>query len=253
MGRIQFLESILADSSGSARRVLSRLNIDALTLLAAARSATPVLDEEVLWTPAADRLKLFGGVLAARRPILAKFLFGGLRAVFLGPGYAQPVLLTLELESVRQAVRLGHSQVTSAHMVLAILTLAEQLTSLGLTLPADQVGVNGAEKTLANCGVGFAAALKAVPAPPSAEQSASAQRRRPWRTHPRYPPWTIAAAAAADEAREMVSGAGVRVGASHLLVALLADSEGPGAQLLRVLGADPVEIAAEVKEQISLR
>ena len=55
---------------------------------------------------------------------------------------ASDILAALEIEAVRQAVRLAHSQVTSAHLVLAVLSFDEQMAFDGGELPESQALAN---------------------------------------------------------------------------------------------------------------
>lgn len=158
------------------------------------------------------------------------------------------MLVALEMDAVRQAVRLDNERVDTSHLLLATIELDRDVAATGLKLPESCASVCRAGEVLAEFGVGYAAAVCATGRSDRTAATVSAipgpwwwhsGRRRWWRTNARTPPWLLSAAVAADHAWSDGVGRGTRVGSSHLLIAALANREGPASHLLHRLGDEP--------------
>lgn len=158
------------------------------------------------------------------------------------------MLVALEHEAIRQAVRLGEARVSTAHLLLAVVELDEQLNAVGLRLPEPLQSVNCGGRILAKHSIGAQVLAQMLPGLADGdEQTASlSQRRRWWRENPRHPAWTGSAAKAADQAQMNGVGTQVGPGSGHLLLASLAVPEGAAATLLRTLQVEPRTIVSEV-------
>jgi hypothetical protein len=156
---------------------------------------------------------------------------------------ANPILYSLEMEAIRQTVRLGHPLVTTAHLALATLAMDRQLVIAEFVLAAERTAANRAGSIMAEHGVSFDTAMNTLAVMTVGGQIASAQRRRAWRSKPRNPRWTVDAAAAAERVREKTGRKAV--GTSDVLAASLAESGGPAWRLLERLGVDPAAVTAE--------
>ena len=147
-----------------------------------------------------------------------------------------PVLAFLEDEAVAETVRLGHDRTTLTHLVLAVLVLEEQMAATGLRPAREYEAACGfVLRSFAldreSVSVTVASIVQDGPiAPP--------QRRRSWRSSPKNPPWTVAAARAAEAARSATVA-----GSAHLLRAVLADSDDSGRRLLWEHAVDPAAVA----------
>jgi hypothetical protein len=168
--------------------------------------------------------------------------------------------LALELEAIRQAVRLGSSQVTTAHLLLATIELDRSLQAVGASLPAPRSAVSQAGQVLGQHGVDYLAAvgstaeLATVPEPVATVAPGPWWRKRRrwwWWTDPRSPAWAASAGAAAEAAAAHAARDQTRVGSSHLLIAAVADPDGPAGLVLRRLGADPAAVSEEVARRLS--
>ncbi|AGL17309.1 hypothetical protein [Actinoplanes sp. N902-109] len=126
-----------------------------------------------------------------------------------------PVLAALEMEASRQAVLLGRP-VDTAAVVLAVLSLDEQLTAGGQQLRERYRAANEGGAVLRARGVTLAGAQAGAPAV-RAEQG-PADRRLTWGHTPADPDWTEAAARVWDAALELAAGRDA--GTSHLVQAL---------------------------------
>ncbi|MEU0558684.1 hypothetical protein [Dactylosporangium sp. NPDC006015] len=151
---------------------------------------------------------------------------------------ADVVLANLELEAIRQAVRLGRDRVTTADLVLAVAAFEDELAARRLR------PVQAHRSLLTVRGLTSAdAALAATTATDTDDPAvAGPARRRAWRTNPNNPPWSTAAAAAADQARTTAAAAGVPAGSAQLLSAALTVPDNAAWTLLRALHTDPSEV-----------
>src|SRR5262249_45085975 len=107
-----------------------------------------------------------------------------------------------EMEANRQAVRLGDSQVTGAHLMLAVVSVADQLDRAGVDLAEDPIGGRSAAAALRACGLSYSdLALAAAQIDPVARPDAPRSAQRGWRADPKGPPWTVTASGIAERAR----------------------------------------------------
>jgi hypothetical protein len=252
------LEAVLADPDGQARALLRSCGLDKRALVAEVDgSGDAMMVDEPPNAIAAGlaEFRLTEGS-ADRATFPERFM-----RMFTRRTRVDVMQIALELEVIRQAVRLGSGQVTTVHLVLATLELDRNLAEVGANLAASLIPANEGGRVLAEHGIDYSAAasgaaeLTVGPEPVAAEVPGPwwwrTRRRRWWRTSRRNPPWAGSASQAADIAATDAASRRTRAGSSHLLVAALADPGGAAARLLRRLGADPEGIAEETARRLS--
>ena len=132
--RGHLLKAVFDDVGSAARRVLGQCGVEPAELLSIAADVLPSSGPPV---PVVDYLR-FADVLTRRRDGVGRWR-AQRRLLRSGSWFAQAsdILAALEIEAVRQAVRLAHSQVTSANLVLAVLSFDEQMAFNGDQLPRE--------------------------------------------------------------------------------------------------------------------
>lgn len=245
------LAGVLADPRSGARELLRSCGVDPSRLLAAAR-ADHLPGRDAPLKTAVEKLE--GLRVLETRSRASTLVYAPLRPLA-RLTRVDPMLVALEMEAVRQAVRAGATQLHTGHLLLAALELDRNLQAVGATLPEPLAAVNGAGGVLAEHGVDYrtvaaCAETLAVPLEPTVRVGPGPwwwkpSRRRWWRVVAGDPPWAISAGTAADRALADAQNQRTRAGSSHLLVAALAVPDGPASRLLRQLGADSQTVAAE--------
>jgi hypothetical protein len=156
-----------------------------------------------------------------------------------------PIISGLETEAVRQAVRLGDTVVTTAHVLLAIVSLDELLAVDGRRLQGPAAGSSEGAAILRRNAV---VDLLALAVGNTAEET---QTMPPDEAAQRFltggrtgdPAWGYQALLALDRASTLaVMHDRAEPGTTHLLAALLDDKLGSAYRLLRLAGMDPEEI-----------
>jgi hypothetical protein len=241
--RAQLLDALLADTHGRSANLVSGTGVDLSRLREAAREmATESATSRV---PLADGLVEMG---ISPGPGKLSFLRRAANAHLRRAVEANLLIYLLELDAVRQAVRAGSPNVTTAHLATATISLDRELRLTSRDLPPDLRPENAAGGILATHGVQFDRCLQWFSTLDASSDPVPEQRRRPWRTRPRNPRWTVAAARAADNVR---TGPGAdRAGSSRLLTEALAV---PGTTQSRRLmtdhGVDPEVVLDELRRQ----
>ncbi|WP_433337541.1 Clp protease N-terminal domain-containing protein [Spirillospora sp. CA-294931] len=169
-------------------------------------------------------------------------LWGGLARALSSGGFGSPIVLTVRQEARRGAVRLGHSTVTTVHLLLAVLALDDQLTSAGLRLRDGLERNNTGAESLRARGVTLPTALDAATELIPADQ-----------TEPGSPvPLKLSDGAEQALTRARLSANARKdpsTGTTHLLGALLADPGDPCDTLLTTLGVDTGELRRTLAHQ----
>ncbi|MBB2947538.1 hypothetical protein FB565_007309 [Actinoplanes lutulentus] len=246
LGSDHLLEAIFEDAGSAARRLARWQRVDLERMTAVAGQLWPSFDGEPPRRLLAVMMRDLGVLAdpgergageAASSPGMRIRLLG---AVLRLAAQASPALFLLEGEAVAETVRLGHDRTTLVHLVLAVLSLEEQMAATGLRAAGDHGGFLLRPFVLDR-------ELVAVTVAAMSQEGELVTRRRGrrWRTNPRNPPWTVAAARAADAAR------GARdAGGAELLHAVLTDPDDTGRRLLREHGADPAEVEDVLRERV---
>ncbi|WP_203843445.1 hypothetical protein [Winogradskya humida] len=126
-----------------------------------------------------------------------------------------PVLIALEMEAARQAVRLGR-QLDSAAVILAALSLDEQLAAAGQRLVPGAGPANQGGAMLRSRGVTLAAAQEAAPG--VREEVELSPRQLVWGHTAVDPSWTAGAVVLWEAAKELAEDG--PAGTTHLVRAL---------------------------------
>ncbi|NJC81928.1 Clp protease N-terminal domain-containing protein [Planosporangium mesophilum] len=252
-GRRYLFDAILADPGNRAHALLSRCRVDPSMVRTATRADENVSAEDQPRLPVVESLQTFGVVPArnATRPsrLLARILTAGASRL----ADADPVLYVMEMEAIRQAVRLGNSRVTTAHLVLATLVLHEELVTAGPWEPETVGALGSAGAILAARGVTSFSVGRHLATLSSFGDAAPKQRHRAWRTNPKHPKWTVAAAQAAEATRN-ASPQGqedVSAGTARLFVSALADADDDAVRMLHRLSIDPAAVVKEAERLIA--
>ncbi len=159
------------------------------------------------------------------------------------PAGTSLVLGALGMEATRQAVLLGHPVVQSSAVLLAVLSMDDQLASTGRRLRGEYAGLNLGGAALRRRGITLGAAQRAaepvllehdpVPLP---EQ----EKRMPWGYRAADPCWTTEASGLwAEAARLADDRRDATAGTTHLVEALESAPAPAAHRLLSDLGAEP--------------
>jgi hypothetical protein len=195
-------------------------------------------EPESAWVPAVASMRLYGLLGRPTPPAWSRLthrLFGVADAYF-----------ATEMEANRQAVRLGDSQVTGAHLMLAVVSVADQLDRAGVDLAEDPIGVRTAAAALRTCGLSYETlALAGARIDPVHRPDAPRAAQRGWRADVKGPSWTVAAAGIAERARTAAQPGAVAM----IRAGLAEDVAAP--ELVRRGGAQPDAILAALDQHSS--
>lgn len=170
-----------------------------------------------------------------------------------GARYGHPVLLLIEYDARKQAVRLGHAHTGTVELLLSMLDLHEQLRTAGMVLPEPVARHNTAGQILRGHGVTLLAATMAASHTPATQQDAADLAAVPikgWPSPTRgrwlAPPLDPAAILALRSASIAAWQAGDPfAGTTHLLKSILRDGQDAAARLLHTLGVNTNTVAAQ--------
>jgi ATP-dependent Clp protease ATP-binding subunit ClpA len=160
---------------------------------------------------------------------------------------ASLALIELEFEAVRHAVRLGHRQVSTAHLLLAILECDHQLSAAGASFIGSYQKNNQASILLHANRVTRAAVLEHLSSFEHSGNVAPERRHRKVRTRRSNPKWTRSAAEAADNSRSLARQRNEDAGSLHLLLSLLKESSTFACEMVHALGFDPDTILRDTE------
>jgi hypothetical protein len=152
------------------------------------------MSDDSEWTPAVQFLRQYGVLPVSNRYAgrLAKS-YGN----FVGRGAGiEPVAVALELEAVRQTIQLGHETVTTGHLLVAALSILDQLKFAGTLATEDGKPFTAIYECLGNLKFEFARSTPASVAHVVAKDLASKDGPS-WRNRSNYPRWTAGAGAVA--------------------------------------------------------
>jgi hypothetical protein len=250
-GSVYLLDAVLADPQERAHRLLRRCHIEPQLVLAGAHHATATPVEDRPRTPMIDMLSTYDAISPPDRSPTVHLISRLWGAYIARRSRVTPILHALEMEAIRQAVRLDHLQVTTAHLLLAVLSLDEQLTAAQVRLPNELVEDNAGGEILAAHGVTHHAALQHLAQQPVTDPpvpSVPPRHQRLRRTLPHDSMWTSEARDAGTSARATTDGLAL-CGSTQLLIAALTNLDASAAQLLRRMGPDPAAIVAEAQHR----
>jgi hypothetical protein len=244
VGADHLLEALLSDSTNAASHLLQHQKADFECLTETARRTWPIAGGKPPPRELAGSLSRVGvlvepGQADRRRPtILSRSVAAAATRL---AAQTTPVLAFLEQEATAETIRLGHDRTTLIHLVMAVLVLEDEMAATGL---------RPVSRYMPSCDFvlrpfSLDRELAAVTAAPIFSEATltQPQRRRSWRTNPKNPPWTLAAARAAENARSVAGpGRSGPAGSAHLLYAALLDPDDSARRLLRDHAVDPAAV-----------
>ncbi|MBT8227524.1 MAG: hypothetical protein HKP61_10810 [Dactylosporangium sp.] len=242
------LHGLLGDTENAACGVLAQLGVRRIALLVAAKKADVGEGGNHSRAPIADMLTRYGLVSEQGESGTVSLVVRAIRYVVTRAAEASPVLADLEFEAVRQAVRLGHRQVNTAHLLLAVFELDRQLAIAGVSFVEGGLKGNRAGSVLRENGLTRDGVLEHVSTIQCLGDAATPRRRRELRTKQKHPEWTQGAADAADHSRMLARQGNEDAGSLHLLFSSLRDSAGCAPAVVRALGSDPVAILRDTEQ-----
>ena len=158
---------------------------------------------------------------------------------------ATPMLTALELDADNQAARLDHPQVTTAHLLLTILNLDEQLATVQDRPPGALVEERTGGQILVAHGVTFQTARRHLARRPVIDLPVAAS---PFGPQARSHKWANEAVRAGMATRADGRTTGF---STRLLIAALADLNASAAQLIRGMNVDPSAVVADAQRRLS--
>jgi hypothetical protein len=223
-------------------------------------ATTSALREQCPWAPEEPYTPLTGllapaGITDQRIPLLIRWVPGVIRRFTTRHERLGPVLIVLELEILRQTVITGHRSVQEAHLLLAIMSMREQLTAIGSGLAARYRQRNQGDLILTRKGFDLRSAqLAAERLPPDDDVLTPADLlRRHVSTGGKIgdPSWTRPAAMAMEHAGDLARRHHHRdIGTTHLLAATLKDADSTASLLLGSLGIDAASLRDDLDQQL---
>jgi hypothetical protein len=235
------------NASDSTHEVLTKLGVDCNRLRLPDHIDLKGCDRPI--APAADVLMVIGALnVPASRT--ARFVLGAWRWLATSRGSVSPVVLAIELEAIRQAVRYGSEQVGPVHLLVAICTLHQQLEDLGRSLSLDVWPYNAGAAVLARWGVDRSTLSKEASHFQIPVAATDSSRR--WRSRPSDPGFGRDAARVVRLAEHRADTLGHRsCGTNHLLAALLEDPSGAAHVLVENMGVNVASLANDIESQIA--
>lgn len=248
---VHLVLGLLADRGNGASRLLARTGSNRRDLVLRLRRSREVKGSGEAWTPLVDALAAFG---VLRGPDLATRAVGlvGRQAARLG-GHGHPLLAVLPQEISRQAVLLGDAQVSTAHLVLAVVHLDRQLAAAGRGVPAALALGNTAGAVLAEHGFRDGPALRSAGLPTEAFEPVAADvARRIWPALRNGDPvWGRRVVAMLSAARADAAARGPRGGGTtHLLAVTLAEPDNAAVRWLDALGVKVDAVRADLERDL---
>lgn len=159
-------------------------------------------------------------------------------------GDGSPWVLVISNQAQRQAVRYGRTESEPVDLLLAVMALDRGLTVAGLSLPPELIVANSAADTLRLAGIRqvdlVRAATAAAAANPPERYAVPVDAERSESTDKAVASARLLAAERKDST----------AGTTHLLIALLADLDGPAARLLGECGADPAALRTSLEASL---
>ncbi len=176
-----------------------------------------------------------------------------------GEGYGGPLLDYIEAQVLLLAVRFGLPRTTAAHLILAVLVVADQLAKMGLDLPHAVARYNTAAAILDAAGVTVATAFEGTAELVSTElddeTGAPDPTEPPWKRTPSADPVTHGRTAlnAFHRAATMACQFGhSETGTTHVLASALDNTTGPAARLLIALDIDPLAVRSTALHELEM-
>lgn len=254
LGISHLLVGLLDARDHSIRSLANTLELNTAALTKEVRAKEPETQPEP-FTPVVDLIAPFGAI-EDRNPWLVRWIPNLVaRLTTRDRRWGGPVLAGLEAEILRQAVRSGHQQVQSSAVLLATISLDEQLQAAGRQLRRPYVEHNQAGRVLMDAGINIHRAQPVAEGltEQGGQLPAAESAKRFWGSgKPGDPVWGQLTARVLDRAGTIARQ--LRhddIGTSHLLAASLEEEDSSAAQLLAELGGEPERIRQRLVEHLA--
>ncbi len=247
--RFHLLEALLNDPTNRANELLAQLNADPRWILDP-RTTTYLDDNDNSLVLGAMQLNLVGA-LSRRASIITRLMKLTLRGFFVLKGATVPIVVAVQDEGVRQAVRLGDRQVGPLHLLLGISAIADQLDQWDWTLSPRFALHSGAAELLRSASVDYSAIVKAAIG--KTDGTGPADRSRSWYRHAWNPSIGVDSTAVVAHARSIQQQHGHdHAGTDHLLYSLLTGTDSPAVRVLAAAGADVPALRSSLAQRLSV-
>jgi hypothetical protein len=253
LGITHLLLGILDADEPSTRSLAAALGLDFTALVKQLRTTEPETSPRP-FTPLVDLIAPFGAI-EEKAPWPVRWIPRMVaRLTARDRRWRGPVIPGLEAEILRQAVRSGHREVQTSAVLLAVMSLDDQLKTAGRRLRDPYIAHNNAGQVLRSAGVDpdrVRAVAEGLTEEgghlPDAESA-----KRFWGTgKPGDPSWGRAAARVADRAASIAEQREHRdVGTSHLLAAMLDQADSSAVRLLLEAGVDLEDLHLRANESL---
>ncbi|GAA1852481.1 hypothetical protein [Asanoa iriomotensis] len=138
-GDRELVVALLSGAHTRAAELLEDAGLDRALVLADIQSGYPHYATNS-WTPGGDSLEMVG---LAPTPAIVRLIMAPINKLMRrSDGWAAGVLVALEEEARRQAVRTGQNRVSVAHVVLAAASLDHQIALRGIPVPEQMAGAH---------------------------------------------------------------------------------------------------------------
>jgi hypothetical protein len=242
-GAIHLLAAVINDRGTRGQQMLAELELDGAAILRSGLETTSLAED--------DDPPLNGAYVLASSRMLTARLDAAVRAITF-PGRLQAkimrappaVLEAVEKESVRQAARLGATVTQAGHLLLAVLSLDQQLRDRGWEFEVQYAERNRAAEALLRHGVSIERLVRMLVRRGATEGPST--RNGYWRRYRCYPRTGVDVAEAIDRTRRDTRRSDRRVGTSDLLV-VLASASTEASILLDDLGIDRASLVNELR------
>jgi hypothetical protein len=240
-GPIELLEAVVDSPCGHARRLLTMSGLPPEKVLRAARTNAGRLTAERPRTPLLEAIRWSDVVVGDPAPWWER---AGVRLVLLGRRI-EPLLLGLELEANRQAIRVNSRYVNTAHLLLAVLELEEQLKIAGVSLRDSVESTSRGGRLLVAHGVTSWSVVTCLPEIAADDPAVRPPtRRRFWRGGTRGPSWARSAWLAAEVPWQRSSLRTVK-GSTDLLASIVENPDSEACRVLNAIGVDVDTLMAQ--------
>jgi len=254
LGVSHLLVGLLDTPDQSLQSLLTSLKLDPAALTKEVRARQPATAPRP-FTPVVDLMAPFGAIEERNRWFVRWIPAVVARLTSHDRRWGGPLLAGLEMEILRQAVRSGHSQVQTSDVILAGISLDDQLHAAGRRLRQPYVAHNQAGRVLAEVGISLPRALRVAEGLTERGEVVPIERsaKRFWGSgKPGDPAWGQAAAHVMDWAGTMARRLHHDdIGTSHLLAAALDQEDSSAVRLVAELGGERGLIRQRLSEHLS--
>lgn len=255
IGLEHLLLGLLDEADPSVRALAERGGWDVAAVVRRLRAGGPVAAPLPDTPPLVQMLQMFGAIDQSDGWLVRWIPRWMARMSARDPQLGGPVLACLEEEALRQAVIVGHRSVQSDAVLLAVLSMDEQLEATGQRLRPPYPRHNQGGRILAEFGVDRRRAQRAAEGltEDGGQLAAEESAQRFWGGgKPGDPPWDGHAVQLLDRAGALARAAAhPDIGTSHLLAAAVRDTGSAAVRLLTELAVDLQKIRGRVDDQLA--